>query len=278
MEMSVSCAWHFNQYMLTGDTAYLSTPGLIATYGLWPQFWKRLYDYNNELTDNLKFIFHGTDFERSEVFSTIIALAPKSIKPPPSLQSLMDTVSAHLSDKPFQIISITNGKMKTYDNTSFTNTLHYMQHQILDNPSDAKAYFGTNYQVIKDIAANDAPVTVMPKPRNKTMVAMMRRVVEEQNIDKFAGIFGSQHTTYSVHSSIPNAIKGLKGIGKKDILNLEGVVYNLRMLSDTNNSQVQGSAKFSAINAGCKASLLTAHSVPGYGNRADYVVVGDALK
>src|SRR5437762_3435380 len=44
--MSVSCAWHFNQYMRTGDTSYISNRTLVANYDQWPLYWRRLYEYN----------------------------------------------------------------------------------------------------------------------------------------------------------------------------------------------------------------------------------------
>jgi len=275
-EIGVAAAWHFNQYLLSGDTSYLYSTPLPCTYGQWPVFWTRLYNYNSGLPDHLKFIIHGVDFERTEVFKTIIQLSPEGRSVPASLHAVMDTIAAHVADKPLGFFVFTGGRMTaTIDNSPFTKTLRYIQAQLAVHPHDAETYFGANYPVIKDIIANTSRVTVKPKPRNKTMFRAIRRAVRDHQIQKFAGIFGGQHTTYTVRSSISNAAVRLPGIRKTDILNIEEVLYNLEHGGGTS---VKAHDQIKSLNTGCKASIWPADAVPGYRKRADYVIIADLLR
>lgn len=274
-EMSVSCAWHFNRYLQTGDTTYYTRIPAVAAYQQWPTYWKRLYDYNQTLPEGSKIVIHGLDFERTEVFPTIMELAPQGQTPPQSLKAVMDTVAAHVHDKPLSMYRMLNGRFIEFDNSGFVTTLRYIQKQFLQHSADAKAYFGNNYPVIEDIARNNGNVEVRPKPRNRTMFSTMRRIIKEQNIQKFVGVFGAEHTSYANLSSIGNAIDRLPGYRKQDVLNIHEVVYNLR--KNSKGEFENPVAGIMQLNAGCKATILPARRVQGYRHRADFVIVGDAL-
>jgi hypothetical protein len=273
LETSVSAAWHLNQYVRTGDTSVLNKMLSTAGYDQWLLFCKRMYEHNRTLPDSLKIVFHGVDFERTGVFSTILELAPAGVPPPKSLQPALDTAKAHLQDKPLAMYDFINGKFVEYDNTAFVSALRFLQKALLDNPKDAGIYFGSNYPVVQDIAANDGEVTVMPKPRNRTMFRTMSRIIREQKIDKFFGVFGSQHTIYTQPSAISNAVRKLDGIRAKDVLSIQEIVYNVRSKSDTFHKIP---AAIISLNGNCKGTLLPAAAVPGYKKRADFVLIGNA--
>lgn len=273
LEVSVSTAWHLNQYLRTGDTADLHIP-----FEHWRVFWKRLYDYNVERPDSLKLVFHGVDFERTGVFATLRELAPAGSAIPPSLQPMMDTAAAHISDAPLRMYDIIDGKMIIYDNAAFTRTLRYIQGELKAHAADAAQYFGSNYPMVRDIANNEGEVVVAPKPRNRTMFRTMRRIVADEHIGKFIGIFGAQHTTYTVPSSIANAVSSLPGFRQEEVLNIMEIVLHLLRQGDGQMVQLEHAEKLEALNGNCKASFLPAGAVPGYGRKADVVLIGDANK
>jgi hypothetical protein len=279
MEMGPSCAWRFNQFLVTGDSSFLNRKSLVAYYGKWPEFWKRLYAYNRALPDAQKVVFHGLDFERTEVFEAILMMAPSGRAVPPSLKLVMDTVRAHVLDSPFWTRSIVNGKLTDIDNSSgFMRTLDFIRAQFKANQQATEDYFGANYSVINEIVENDGRVTVSPKPRNKTMFQNMQRITGEQEIEKFIGIFGAQHSTYTVNNSIANSVSSLKNISEKDVLNIAEIVYNLRRQSDSSLVSMKNLDAIIPLNGNCKATIVPAKSVPGYRWRVDYVVIADAMK
>lgn len=273
METSVSAAWRRNRYLQTGDTTYLSNSfsGYNNSYTL---FWNRLYSYNASLPDSLKIIIHGVDFETAGVFPVLKQLSPVGQSIPASLQAVMDTVAAHLSDPPLRMWEMIDGKFTLYDHSAFTKTLRYVQGQFLSHANDARAYFGSNYSVVHAIALNDAPVEVKPARRNKSMFSAISRAIKEQNIEKFAGFFGAQHTRYSVGGSISNKAMELPGIRSGDILNIAEAAY--RTKPDSNSVYtVKSQEELAALMGPCKAAAMPASAVPGYKKWADFMIVVD---
>ena len=273
MEMSVSIAWHCNRFLQTGDTSHLygATGGYV--FSAYVRFWKRLYAYNKLLPGTSKIIIHGTDFEGTGVFPTLKELAASGQPVPLSLQPLMDTVDAHLADKPLHMWDIVDNKFILYDNSAFTSTLRYVQSQLLDHDADTRAYFRDNYTVVHDIATNSGRVEVKPASRNKTMFAVIERAVKEQHIDRFVGFFGSQHTNYNVHNSLPNATKRLKGISSTDILTIAEFGYNLK--SKNTAFRRNHFQELVDLNGSCKASVHPCNMVPGFKNECDFVMIAD---
>lgn len=273
LETSFSAAWKLNQYLRTGDTTYLYNPAWPRTYSPNARLWARLYEYNKGLPDGQKIVVHGVDFETTGVFQTLKKLSPAGGSVPLALRPVMDTIGAHLLDKPLAMWDIVDGKFILYDNSAFTRTLRYVQTQFLAHPDATKAYFGSNYSVVHDIATNTSKVEVKARNRNKTMFAAMQRIVREQKIERFVGFFGGQHTTYTVGNSLANAAAGLKGFQKDDILNIAEFAYNLN--SKDTAFRRKNFQELVTLNGSCKATVLSANTVPGFKKEADFVVVAD---
>lgn len=273
METSVSRAWHYNQFLRTGDTSHLYTSAASQALTGYILMWKRLFEFNKGLPEGSKITIHGVDFETSAVFPTLKMLTPTGKPVPSSLKPMMDTVNAHLADKPLHMWDIIDNKFIVYDNSGFTATLRYVQKQLLDHDDDVKAYFGDSFPVVHDIAINSGKVEVKARNRNKTMFAAIARAVEKDSIDKFIGFFGNQHTAYSVHNSLPNAVKKLKGISKKDILTIAEYAYNVK--SKETAFRGRHYEKIVDLNKECKASVHPAIAVPGFSNQSDFVVISN---
>lgn len=266
IEAGFSAAWLYNQYLKTGDTALLqASPG----YRL---FWQRIYVYNQMQPDSLRMVFHGIDFERTTVFRVLSLLAPQGKAVPAVLQAAMGTVNAHLGDKPLVLYAVSGGKMMLYDNSAFEKTLKYLQSEFSNHTRETEAFFGSNYPFVNDIVNNKGEVTVQPKPRNKTMYDNMERTIKEQRIEKFIGFFGNEHTDYSVSATLPNRSTHLPGIENGNILNISSVVYNRRN-SDGAVMKTRNDDVLKKLNGNCKATIHPAGNVPGYKNKADYVVI-----
>jgi len=271
METSVSRAWHYNQYLKSGDTAHVYVSAAPQALNGYIAFWKRLYEFNKGLPEGSKIMIHGVDFETTAVFQTLKQLAMPGRAVPISLQPMMDTVNAHLSDKPLHMWDVIDNKFILYDNSGFTQTLRIVQKQLLDHDDDVKAYFGDNYPVVHDIAINSGKVEVKAKNRNKTMFAAMERAIEENNIDRFVGFFGNRHTDYSVHNSLPNAVKKVKGINRKDILTIAEFAYNVK--SKDTAFRPKHYQEIVDMNKDCRASVYPSNAVPRFSNESDFVVI-----
>lgn len=274
LEMSASTAWHYNRYLSTGDTTYLSNKRMVANYGLWPDFWRRIFEYNEGRAVNQKMIIHGVDFEQTNVFATIMELAPEYKTPPPSISSAIDSVKKHLNDEPLKMYTIIKGKMIESDNSGFVTVLKYIQKTFLENPADTKSYFGANYNIVQEISENNGKVEVRPKHRNKTMFQAIKRAVQQQKIDKLVGIFGSGHTLYTKHTSISNTVRKLPGVDKNKVLHIQSLIYNLNYP----NPDSSAARDLKKMNGDCKATLVPSSAVKGFLKKADYVIIGDAKK
>lgn len=273
LEASVSNAWHINRYLQTGDTSFLYNSTTNYSHSRYTILWEKLYEYNRRLPDSNKIVFHGVDFERSDVFQTLKQLSPAGQRVPAILQPIMDTINAHVSEPPLRMWNIINGKFVLYDNSSFTKALRYVQNQFSAHPNDTRLYFGTNYTVVKDIITNRAPVEVMPKHRNKFMFAAMERIIKEQNIERFIGFFGLEHTKYSVSHSLSNAVMELKGIRAGDILNIGEIAYDLNAKDST--FRTKHFREIVSLNGTCKATLLPSNAVPGFEKVADFIFIAN---
>jgi hypothetical protein len=268
IEAGSSSAWLINRYLKDGDTTDFHP------YGGYTLFYRRLYEYNRSLPDDTKLVVHGVDFERTGVFRVIHLLAPPGKPVPAVLQPAMDTVRTHIADTVLRMYSMANGRMTLYDNSPFENRLRYLQGEFSRYSAEAKAFFGDNYSALDDIVQNEGRVIVMPKPRNKTMYRNMGKIVKKEQIDKFIGFFGSEHTKFSVSSSLTNRASGLPGFGTNDILNIVSVVYN-RSGEDGTAMKFKDVERLKELNGGCKATIMRTQDVPGYRDKADYVIIAD---
>lgn len=276
MEIGRSCAWRFNKYLQTGDGAYINNPALVYRSKGYGAFWKRLYEYNSTLPADKKLVIHGIDFERSEVFETLMMLAPENEPVPASIQTVMDTIKAHVADKPMCMYNIVDGKMIEYDNTGFIATLDYVRDVLWNERSEVKKYYGANYKTVREIITNNAIPVTKAKPRDKTMHEAIKDAVEGKEIDRFVVFAGKEHTVYTSSSALPNMARGIKGMNSKDILNITEIVYNVRTNDEKAVHHISVPATITTMNADCKATILPGHAVPGYKNKADFVIIADA--
>jgi hypothetical protein len=271
MEVSVSLAWRFNQYLLTGDTLLLYKSSKGYKPDPYTVFSKRLYEYNSRLPETQKIIVHGVDFERTDVFPTLKQLATPGKLIPASLRPVMDTINAHLEDPPLAMWDIIDNKFILYDNSKFVTTLRYVQEQFGANLNDTKDYFGANFPVVNDIIKNKSKVEVRANHRNKSMFAAMQKTVTEHKIERFIGFFGAEHTKYSIGRSLTNASKSLRGFEAKDMLNICEMAYNLK--STDTAFRVKHYKEIVDLNGTCRATVLPSNLVPGYKKDADFVIV-----
>lgn len=275
IETGAAAAWRFNQYLQTGDTSWLYSVSLPFTVGGYRRFWQQLYDYNKILPANKKLVMHGIDFERTEVFTTLLQLMPEGQAVPASLQALADTLTAHRADKPLAMYSMEDGKMTGInDNSVFIHTLEYIQDELRAHQADAKTLYGANYPVVEAIITNPNKVTVKPVQRNKSMYKVMEKIIAAEHIDKFIGFFGNMHTSYKVGSSLANAAADLPGMKPADILNVSVYVNDMYDPVEMRN-RIKDLDMLLRMNRNCRASIIPVALVPSYRKEADFIIVAD---
>jgi len=258
MEVGISAAWRYTQYLNTGDTSWLVNPTLVMTKGGYGFFWKRLYEYNQLLPDSQRVIIHGIDFERTEIFSTLLMLSGQD-SIPPSLIAINDTLKAHMNDSPLVIYTIRQGKLALLnDEVPFNKTIQYIRKAFEKNEVASKAYFGKNYQLAMYMLHNPGVAMLYPKPRNKTMAMLMQNVLEKERVTKFIGFFGHTHTDYSVATALTNFIAKQQNYKHSTTLTIMEVV------KDDNEGLSQ---------PGCKAIITPAAAIPALKRKADFLLI-----
>lgn len=275
METGAAAAWRFNQYLQTGDTSWLYDVSLPMTREGYRRFWQRLYDYNKILAAHKKLVIHGLDFERTEVFLTLLQLMPEGQAIPPSLQALADTLKIHSTDKPLSMYTVEGGKMTAInDNSAFIHTLEYVQETLQAHEADAKTCYGSNYPVVEAIVTNPNKVTVKPVQRNKSMYKVLEKTIAQEHIDKFIGFFGNMHTAYNVGSSLSNAAADLPGTKPADILNVSVYVNDMYDPVEMRN-RIKDLDMLLRMNGKCRASIIPVALVPSYRKEADFIIIAD---
>jgi hypothetical protein len=217
MEIGHSAAYIFNRFLATGDTMLFQHPRPAYTWtpGNYRKFWEALYHYNQALSEDKKIIIHGVDFERQEVFKTLLLLKPKNKPIPSSLSNtfqLLERYAASATDDAFD-------KM-------FIMRLDTINSQLKSNADIVRGFYEDNYDIVSYIIHNKGPHTTRTPKRNKTMFQNMREIIAKDHIDKLVGFFGAAHTDYQTKSSIPNRIDEIADY-KGKVLNLTSLYYNV---------------------------------------------------
>ncbi len=275
MEVGISAAWRFNQYLKSGDTSWLYSSRLALTAGGYGNFWRDLYAYNLQLPDSSKIIIHGVDFERTDLFSTL-DLLQQDEDIPAALMPVHDTIKTHITDKPLIIYAVKHKKVVLLkDEEPFNQTMQYVRTAFAANDAAARVYFGENYQLAKEMLDNPGRAMLYPKPRNKTIAQLMDRDIERDGIHKFIAFFGSSHTDYTITSSITNAVAGMDGFGRNAILNIREIVYDMQAPGGFALKAKEPFAKW-IFKPGCKATIIPAAAIRPYKHKADFIIIMDS--
>ena len=211
MEIGHSAAYVFNHFLATGDTSlfqYLHIVYSPRNAGYKP-FWDSLYHYNKTRSPGQKVIIHGIDFERTEVFTVLLALKPAEKPVPAELQPAFELMK-----------EFANAGLSDHFDKEFVNKFNELRMAMLANRALVMDYYGANSGIVNSIINNNGPHTSGTPKRNKSMFRNMKQLVEEKKIERFAAFFGSAHTSYKVHGTMPNRIQGISGFeGKTMVIN-----------------------------------------------------------
>lgn len=187
MEVGISAAYLFNQYLNTGDTSLIQ--GLVYTDHYYKDFWQNLYAWNCTVPENKRLVIHGVDFERTEVLKVLAVSTPV----PASLQEVFKRMAEADSIDAFA--------------PEFEQLLCFIQSAFSANKDAVKELYGNKYPMVSRIIRNDCPITQRAIPRNKVMYRHLIEALKDSSIQRFVGFFGQAHTTYDMFSSLPNSLK-----------------------------------------------------------------------
>lgn len=196
MEVGVSAAWLYSQYLETGDTGYFSQPVLpYAQQEYYRTFWKRLYAYNAGIGNKLR--IHGMDFERIEFIRVLRLLRPERREMPEALRPVLqfiDTVS--LPAAPAAYLEDFARQNEVYERVRSGFSGH---------EEELKQFYGEHYRTVADIVFN-VDRYLESDQRNEQMYAHISRAVREQGIDKCVIFSGQNHGNKSKAGTLANRL------------------------------------------------------------------------
>lgn len=268
MEIGQSYAWLMNRYLQTADST------LINALYYWPRnyrrFWAELYAYNLELAPERKLIIHGLDFERKDAFRTLLLLRPAGKSPSPDLVAFFSRLEAAATDT--GIADFTPG---------FTLAFRSVRDEFRRLRQELAGFYGENFSIAAGIMENDNQQMGW-RTRNRRMGAGMRRIIEAEGIDRFAGFFGGTHLNYDQHSSMVRQIDATPAFKNKTvyIASLYRFPERLRrgsggeFLGLAGNRDNDGLFK-QLLPQGCSAALVSssASGEQNIGKRCDWILM-----
>ena len=216
MEIGHSAAYIFNHFLATGDTSFFQYLHIVYSprnAGYKP-FWDSLYKYNETRPPDQKIVIHGIDFERTEVFTVLLALKPAGKSVPAELQPAFDLMK-----------EFANAGLTDHFSKEFVNKFNELRHAMLANQSLVMDYYGANSGIVNFIINNNGPHTSGTPRRNKSMFRDMKQLVTGKKIERFVAFFGSAHTSYKVHGTMPNRIQDMSGFAEKTMV-INSVYFN----------------------------------------------------
>lgn len=223
-EYSYSEACYLNEYLKTGNTKILENvfKPLKGTF-IWNiddyNFWKELYKFNNELSQNKKIQVVGIDIEAQLItaYRYINSILPVKKEPK----------SIHSSIQSFRNIYVKANKGTSISNDEITQCFIKIQKDIYSNKNAYKKYLGNHFfefQYIVNNIIKTQQCSKIDNPNNETEFFNLREKYMYDNFNilynkgKYYGQFGLDHVlqhkstfTESFVARISNSNSNLKG-------------------------------------------------------------------
>lgn len=264
MEIGQSAAWFYNRYLETGDSSLLQGKRLVYMTGGYAGFWKQLYAYNQTLPDRLKIRIHGVDFERTDMFSMLLAAADKR-----------QPVPAVLTDTWAHIHALAADTALDWRTDRFENERATLRASLQQYAAEFKLLYGADFNYVYQAVMNTTPSTTAVNPRNKAWRPRLLQILQENNISCFAAFFGTAHTRYGNKTSISNAVKE-EPLFRDRILHIATLYRHFR----TGNRFTEYSPGEAIIfekyyNSNCRAVIVPSVQLSGagYKSESDYVIL-----
>jgi hypothetical protein len=213
MEISISAAYFFNEFLVTGDTTRLQQMRLIYNNRYNIDFWRGLYTYNSSLVSEKKLRIHGVDFERVEVFKLLDELKKDQQLIPIELKAVFDSIHQLATDKSLFAF-----------HPQFEPSFNWVKKILKTNEAQLQVIYGNNYPIIQAALNNKAPVTTRVNPRNPKWFELMKTTINNVGIQKFVAFFGRSHTNDDNSNSMPQLFK--QTIQPNRVCTIAGVYYN----------------------------------------------------
>ncbi|MBC7554423.1 MAG: hypothetical protein H7257_10635, partial [Taibaiella sp.] len=211
MEIGISAAWLYNQYLATGDTAFITSPVPVYGGGEGRVFWESLYRYNRACAN--KIVIHGLDFERLEFIKVLRLLRPAKTEPPGALKRVMQTVDT---------LTITS------PNSPSLNTLYeQIRANFNSNEAEYRAYYGEHFSLVKRIMMNENTHRAYGG-RDTNMFTTVQQQSSERGFGKFVVFVGQRHNDRSAPDKLTGMMAGVYG---KTLLSM-GMVADTRSFED----------------------------------------------
>lgn len=213
MEISSSAACLYNLYLATGDTTLLINPKL-AYFFKTPEkvFWRKLYLYNSDLPDSLKIKIYGVDFERLEFLKVLKILVPSDYNPD----------NSPFTKKLFvEYDSITQNITRYGDD--FEKIFSNYKTAFYQNYEHLKKVYGPAFPYIEDIFLNKSSAKRVAE-RDKSMYNNIIETTQKNNIKKFIGFFGLNHTNSDGDQTVAQRL--ITSRKYKNVINISMVCKN----------------------------------------------------
>lgn len=271
MEIGYAAAWFYNRYLETGDSSLLSNKQLIYMGGVYPEFWKKLYQYNSTFPDSLKITIHGIDFERAEIFKLLEAAKDKDVQLPVDLQPVLQ-----------HIHYLATGTALSWKDSRFEAELTGIRKAMQQYPEQFRILYGPNFERVYQAVMNTTPATNAVNPRNKAWRYNLEQTIKDKKIQRFVAFFGSAHTRYGNKTSLTSVFRQ-NPLFEDKVLHIATLYRHFKTpvingsFVDYNPGEQELFEQF--YNNNCRAVILPSKQLAGatYKSESDYVILASEI-
>ena len=192
MEIGRSAAYLYNRYLQTGDTSYITNPGLVYNNTAeGKSFWKALYEFNKTL--NNKITIYGIDFERMEFLKALKILAPGNKEKPAAIKQMLDYADTV--------------QLQKVNSDTLSAVYFRYRNDLKKHKKQYKDYFWNNSEMVRSILNNEATYLNYDN-RNTTIYHNLAAQLREHKINQFVVFTGLKHSGTPNINKFGNYIKG----------------------------------------------------------------------
>ena len=194
MEIGRSAADLYNRYLQTGDTSYITNPGLVYNNTAEGKlFWKALYEFNNTLQLHNKITIYGIDFERMEFLKALKMLAPGNRGKPNAIKQMLDYADTV--------------QLQKVNSDTLTSIYFRYRNDLKKHKKQYRDYFGNNIEMVRSILNNEATYLNYDN-RNTKMYHNIATQLREHKINQFVVFTGLKHGGTTNINKFGNYMKG----------------------------------------------------------------------